>query len=1179
LNNSTSENEWLHYYRNSLVDADRASIRPDENSVIVVALEELTEQQAKKLLPVMTTAEGKKETAFEGPVQIAPFGLAETVDHGYKAGGGPLYPFWIPAIITRSGELLPPEDDRHMPWFLREVMSPASEQSSYPAVGSVENYSKALEQFHWTGTDWPSFFEVSERIFSSVTGQRLAEFELEGYTRIAEFALVKAEVSFLTAPLIECYDSFLKGDVELGRLGRTYLSAFANSPLREVPPPANVYLDHRHVGQMNDSFPLSDSQRYAMTLHLRTQESELLAVNGPPGTGKTTFLRSVVANLIVEKALEGKSPPMLLASSTNNQAITNILENFASSEENANPLASSWVRLGGAVGAYMASDAKAGDYQGEAPIITSSRGSFDGTYLSAMGGVVSSEESRGFLSKLTEVFGNDAGAVKSVEDASAFLNKKVTAEARFISECVAGATELGEQLSGGEDPFEAAENYLSRLRNEESECARRIDKANRLSEAYLAADRETGGKVSAALSGRARVKRFNDLRLRLEPFAPEGFFEPYERADELSSAIAKYIDQCRIDARVASAATGRAEELIAPLRKLKKRVEDYLASGALGAPALRERLRENEWYMGLGDALDVTARYSAFLLAQRYWEARWLIAIKDRPDEFSKGKKGKTGFFAEVGHLTPMFVCTCHSVPKFLSFFARGSSSTWRKVPLADFFDLVIMDEAGQVTPEIGLVPFLFGKRGLVVGDVYQIEPIWAIASDRVDMANLAQFQLFKDVDDYDRLKEAGILASGGSAMAVAQRCSRYRYPEDMPVRGTLLREHRRCVDEIITYCDSYVYDNKLLPKTGTLFEHKRKRTDNHKPINSLPALGYVNIRGNARRPASGSRVNLVEAQAIASFIASRQEEIVASYDGKRIADLVGIVTPFRAQAYAIKDEIAKAGIDPDGDMVVGTVHSLQGAERPIVLFSPTYDLKDAEGKMFIDDGWNMMNVAVSRAKHHFIVIGEMGRFNPQRSNLPSGALARLLFSDPENEISPAFFFETTTRFDSMTQDEPTAVVRLDTLVKHVRALARAFEKAINRIVIVSPFISYDAITKDELAIKIEGAAKRGVDILVYTDGYLDTTHGGLKEHSKRGRATLKKSGANLIVKNGIHNKALAIDDDVLIEGSFNWLSAARDANSKYHRHEVSVVVQTEQTKQFIQDLLASLEATPALED
>ena len=49
---------------------------------------------------------------------------------------------------------------------------------------------------------------------------------------------------------------------------------------------------------------------------------------GPPGTGKTTFLQSVVADMYVKSALKRERAPIIVAASTNNQAVTNIIDSF-----------------------------------------------------------------------------------------------------------------------------------------------------------------------------------------------------------------------------------------------------------------------------------------------------------------------------------------------------------------------------------------------------------------------------------------------------------------------------------------------------------------------------------------------------------------------------------------------------------------------------------------------------------------------------------------------------------------------------------------------------------------------------------------------------------------------------------------------------------------------------------
>lgn len=83
-----------------------------------------------------------------------------------------------------------------------------------------------------------------------------------------------------------------------------------------------------HVGQMGGEYSLSESQREAVSCFQEIEEGEVLAVNGPPGTGKTTLLQSIVANMYVKAALNNDMAPIIVATSTNNQAVTNIIDSF-----------------------------------------------------------------------------------------------------------------------------------------------------------------------------------------------------------------------------------------------------------------------------------------------------------------------------------------------------------------------------------------------------------------------------------------------------------------------------------------------------------------------------------------------------------------------------------------------------------------------------------------------------------------------------------------------------------------------------------------------------------------------------------------------------------------------------------------------------------------------------------
>ncbi|MFB9108622.1 AAA domain-containing protein [Flavobacterium gyeonganense] len=94
---------------------------------------------------------------------------------------------------------------------------------------------------------------------------------------------------------------------------------------------------------------------------------------------------------------------------------------------------------------------------------------------------------------------------------------------------------------------------------------------------------------------------------------------------------------------------------------------------------------------------------------------------------------------------------------------------------------------------------------------------------------------------------------------------------------------------------------------------------------------------------------------------------------------------------YALKN----AGFNVD-KLKLGTVDTLQGAERLIILFSMVYGKSDS-GTMFFDrdNKPNMLNVAVSRAKDNFIVFANTEILD-KRSKNPSGILSNYLTYETE---------------------------------------------------------------------------------------------------------------------------------------------------------------------------------------
>jgi hypothetical protein len=218
--------------------------------------------------------------------------------------------------------------------------------------------------------------------------------------------------------------------------------------------------------------------------------------------------------------------------------------------------------------------------------------------------------------------------------------------------------------------------------------------------------------------------------------------------------------------------------------------------------------------------------------------------------------------------------------------------------------------------------------------------------------------------------------------------------------------------------------------------------------------------------------------------------------------------------------------------VTIGTVYSLQGAECPIVVFSPTRTRASIENSPpAFDIGRNMLNVAVSRAEDAFVVIGDMGLFDEDCGQKPSAVLARHLFADPGNELSGVL--------PALAVTIPDLVERIEGTERHRELLVEAFEKATRRLLISSPFLTQSAIEADEVTSLIRAARKKNVAVDVYT---------GLNASRDRDGALLEaaiallvNAGARVWRTSRVHAKTLTFDEALVVEGSFNWLSAPRD--------------------------------------
>ena len=234
-------------------------------------------------------------------------------------------------------------------------------------------------------------------------------------------------------------------------------------------------------------------------------------------------------------------------------------------------------------------------------------------------------------------------------------------------------------------------------------------------------------------------------------------------------------------------------------------------------------------------------------------------------------------------------------------------------------FDLCIMDEAGQCNIASSLIPIVRADDLLLVGDTNQLQPVTVIETDVNDY--LMEKYSIKPEYDYVR----------NSILSTMLR-------KDNNSKSILLRYHYRCGKKIANFVNQRFYEQQL------------------KLLNdSSGDLVYYNVKNTYNPEARNSYKE--EAYQIAKVIKDNGYKSV------------GIITPFVNQAALINDCLMRMGIS---DVKAGTIHTLQGSEKKVIIMSAALSVKTGKKTMeWIKNNHELINVAVTRAQERFVFVGD----------------------------------------------------------------------------------------------------------------------------------------------------------------------------------------------------------------
>lgn len=991
---------WLSYWKKSLSDSLKADIDLDKSEYFEVEgfkvfdsfltdfenvnkLIDFEERRINKKKGVIDK-ESDKWTSLESVhVLIAPLKVVQIPENQvYLKDKKSKFPFWYYAILDRNGNLSAPK--QAFPFFQRKYLEPIADENTEYVFTSVENVDKAACIGKEEYRDYEDYVNYVREVFKKAVNQELEDYACVGYETVYNgIVLLPDEEINAAIGIIRLYEKILN-EKHIPELLKSFINI--NDSVEKAPLDVAEFINVNflHLGQMGYSFPLSISQRKSLLTFL-SSTSKVFAVNGPPGTGKTTLLQSIVANKMVESAIAGNDAPVILACSTNNQAVTNIIDSFSKSDTKEGPLKGRWLPDIEGYATYLPSSNKK---EAELKGINYKKLSGEGLFNRV--------ENQEYLNKAKDYFLQESS--KCFSSSHFFSIQEIVAKLQ---------SELRDIQSTLRDASQKWRSYL--------ETEKLVDNSylnGNNADAYY-----SEGILNELILDRDIANLIKLEELIIQYFNREPFFRRLFCFFGLNSALKNRAAELRIILRdsligeTPDFVFGKSSilELIDKKIRLTKTIKDAVLGwkswkekyAIKGNPPRTESQYWDYEYLKIQskakpncfyDELDVELRHKAFQLALHYWEGRWILQLEQdlNSDQFDKkGQSAVENRWKRQAMLTPCFVSTFYMAPKFFTAFkflkkGEDGKNIFDEPPLFGFIDTLIVDEAGQVSPEVGVATFSLAKQAIVVGDVKQIEPVWNIIP-KIDVGNLKKEGLIEDYNDpvYEKVFDPkGFLASSGSIMKMAQNACEFR-EVGLSEKGVLLVEHRRCFDEIINYCNVLAYNGQLKPLKG-------------KAQNLLfPPMYCIHVEGNST-VAQTSRSNQFEVKAIVDWLCTNREMIIEKYwkKGKmeKIEDMVGIITPFVGQKNSLKTALKNAGFDVNR-MKLGTVHALQGGERPIILFSMVYGKGDS-GTMFFDrdNKPNMLNVAVSRAQDNFIVFANTGILD-KKSKTPSGILANHLTS------------------------------------------------------------------------------------------------------------------------------------------------------------------------------------------
>jgi hypothetical protein len=532
---------------------------------------------------------------------------------------------------------------------------------------------------------------------------------------------------------------------------------------------------------------------------------------------------------------------------------------------------------------------------------------------------------------------------------------------RKTRECVeaavaerSSAADARRALVRAEADREAAQADIGRARDELERLRSAADDADRtleLAQQAHAARKRDAAELRAARPGlRARITRsetWQDFAMRRqsarERLAAAG---RDERAAEHGVAeLSRRIDDARVGLASAEEREAAAAAAVAELATNTRMDDASIVDDGWHARDRDEQAMHTAWV----DTDLQRLRVDLFLAALQVHEAFarsankqisanlrvWKSVVLGELDEGDRSLAGAAAW-SSLFRIFPMISTTLASFGRLLEHLGHQ--------PLG----WMIVDEAGQATPQAAVGGLLRCQRAVIVGDPDQLEPVVTLPDLMLDRL-IALRDAPRDVAPHRTSVQGMADARAGLG---THRGGRWI--------GLPLRVHNRCVSPMFDIANAIAYDNQML--------QGRRGSPDQIPFPLGPSCWIEVPHPGARHwnPADGTAVRVLLEPVVWS------EPIT-----------IAVLSPFREVARELSRlvedylEAHQARWSPEQEqravsgLVAGTVHTFQGKERDAVIL--VLGGGTAGARAWVTSKPNLLNVAVTRARDRIYVVGDRG--------------------------------------------------------------------------------------------------------------------------------------------------------------------------------------------------------------